>query len=142
MDQKIITYITNNKFLTLATCKNGQPYCANCFYVFDEENQTLIFLSDDATRHITEALNNKKVAGTINTKVTTVAKIKGIQFTGVFISPDEEEQKVFYELYYKKFPFAKTKPSPIWGIVLNSIKMTDNTLGFGKKLAWERKSVH
>jgi len=138
MDKKITQYITNNKVLTLATSSDSQPYCANCFYVFDEEQQTLIFLSDMTTRHITEALANKKVAGTINTEVTTVAKIQGIQFTGTFIAPNEEEQKAFYKLYYKKFPFAKAKPSPIWGIAVNSLKMTDNTLGFGKKLLWER----
>ena len=139
MDKKIKEYITKNKFLTLATCKDNQPYCANCFYVFDEANQILIFLSDELTRHITEAIANKNVAGTINTEVTTVAKIQGIQFSGEFITPTEEEQKIFYNLYYKNFPFAKAKPSPIWGIALNNIKMTDNTLGFGKKLIWKRR---
>ncbi len=138
MDKKIVKYITDNKVLTLATCVNNVPYCALCFYVFDEENQLLIFLSDKATRHLSDALTNKTVAGTISTDVTTVAKIQGIQFTGTFIKPDKEQEKVFYKHYYKKFPFAKAKPAPIWGIELAYIKMTDNTLGFGKKLIWER----
>lgn len=137
MDKKISKYILANKALTLATSSNSVPYCANCFYVFDEVNKTLIFLSDTTTRHIEEGLVNKNVAGTINTEVTTVAKIKGIQFTGEFINPREGQQKEFYAAYYKKFPFAKAKPSAIWGIQLNWIKMTDNTLGFGKKLIWE-----
>jgi len=85
-----------------------------------------------------EALKNKNVAGTINTDVITVAKIKGIQFTGEFINPEGAQKEEFYSLYYHKFPFAKAKPSPIWGINLTFIKMTDNTLGFGKKLIWER----
>ncbi|MCO6500275.1 MAG: pyridoxamine 5'-phosphate oxidase family protein [Vicingus serpentipes] len=138
MDKKIVNYIAKNKVFTLATSVDDIPYCANCFYVFDEANQILIFLSDETTRHIVEALANKNVAGTINTKVTTVTKIQGIQFTGAFIVPTEEEQKAFYNLYYTKFPFAKAKLAPIWGIALSSIKMTDNTLGFGKKLLWER----
>jgi hypothetical protein len=138
MENKIVEYISSNKVLTLATSVNDVPYCANCFYVFDEENKTLIFLSDDTTRHIREALQNKNVAGTINTEVTTVAKIQGIQFTGKFIEPTKEEEKDFYEIYYDKFPFARAKPSPIWGVELISIKMTDNTLGFGKKLVWSR----
>lgn len=139
MDKKIIEYIDKNKVLTIATSIDNQPYCAICFYVFDKENKVLIFLSDDVTRHISEALKNKQVAGTITTKVTTVAKIQGVQFTGEFINPDEIETVNFYEKYYSKFPFAKAKPSPIWGIKLIAIKMTDNTLGFGKKLLWERK---
>ncbi|MBX2960755.1 MAG: pyridoxamine 5'-phosphate oxidase family protein [Flavobacteriales bacterium] len=139
MDKKILSYIQKNKVLTIATCVDNQPYCAICFYVFDIENKVLIFLSDNVTRHISEALKNKQVAGTITTKVTTVAKIQGIQFTGEFINPDKLQANIFYDKYYEKFPFAKAKPSPIWGIKLTSIKMTDNTLGFGKKLLWEEK---
>ncbi|MBL4592959.1 MAG: hypothetical protein JKX68_03975 [Flavobacteriales bacterium] len=138
MEKKIRNYISGNKVLTIATSVADKPYCANCFYVFDEVNKILIFLSDDATQHIKEALQNKNVAGTINTEVTTVAKIQGIQFVGDFINPTEEQKIAFYKTYYKKFPFAKAKPSLIWGIQLNWIKMTDNTLGFGKKLVWER----
>ena len=139
MDKKILNYIKKNKVLTMATSVNHQPYCAICFYVFDEQTNTLIFLSDDTTKHITDALTNKKVAGTITTEVVTVAKIQGIQFTGEFVNPNKEQETHFYDKYYSKFPFAKAKPSPIWGIELFSIKMTDNTLGFGKKLLWERK---
>jgi len=138
MDKKIDNYMSTNKVFTLATCINHVPYCANCFYVFDSTNNILIFLSDNETRHIMEALKNKNVAGTINTDVITVAKIKGIQFTGEFINPEGAQKEEFYSLYYHKFPFAKAKPSPIWGINLTFIKMTDNTLGFGKKLIWER----
>lgn len=136
MDKKISEYISENKVMTIATSVNNVPYCANCFYVFDEEKKILIFLSDDSTRHISEALQNSYVAGTINTEVTSVAKIKGLQFTGNFINPEGELQKRFYNVYYNKFPFAKAKPSLVWGVELNYIKMTDNTLGFGKKLTW------
>ena len=138
MEKKITAYIQENKVLTIATSVNDIPYCANCFYVFDEANKTLIFLSDPSTRHIVEALQNNKIGGSIQNGVTTVAKIQGIQFTGDFINPTDEQATHFYNAYYKNFPFAKAKPSPIWGIQLNWIKMTDNTLGFGKKLIWER----
>jgi uncharacterized protein YhbP (UPF0306 family) len=138
MEKKIVNYISESKVMTLATCINEVPYCANCFYVFDEENKILIFLSSDTTRHVTEALANKNVAGTIDKPVTTVAKIQGLQFTGEFIDPTEEQLEIFYKIYYQKFPFAKAKPSPVWGIKLNWLKMTDNTLGFGKKLKWKR----
>jgi len=136
MESKIIDYLQKNKVLTLATAVDNVPYCANCFYVFDERGKTLIFLSDNNTRHIREALLNKNVGGTVQNGVTTVAKIQGVQFTGEIVNPDSDQEKNFYKTYYKKFPFAKTKPSPIWGIRLNWVKMTDNTLGFGKKLVW------
>ncbi|MGE0562813.1 MAG: pyridoxamine 5'-phosphate oxidase family protein [Flavobacteriales bacterium] len=139
MDKKIVDYITSNKVLTIATSVNEKPYCAICFYVFDKEHNTLIFLSDYTTRHIGDALKNGFVAGTITTEVTSVAKIQGIQFNGVFVNPSKEQADGFYKIYYEKFPFARAKPSPIWGIELSAIKMTDNTLGFGKKLLWIKK---
>jgi uncharacterized protein YhbP (UPF0306 family) len=138
MEDRILAYIDKNKVLTIATAVAGVPYCANCFYAYDQERQTLIFLSDDATRHIQEAFINKQLAGTIQNGVTTVAQIQGIQFTGEFIPLTEEVTRLFYANYYAKFPFAKARPSPIWAIQINWLKMTDNTLGFGKKLLWER----
>jgi len=138
MEKKIIDYLLEQKVLTIATCKDNQPYCANCFYVFDETTKTLIFLSDDSTRHIRDAIQNNSVGGSIQNGVTIVSKIQGIQFMGEFISPNETQKEAFYELFYDKFLFAKVRPSPIWGIQLNWIKMTDNTLGFGKKMLWER----
>lgn len=137
MDKIILEYITENKVFTIATAINNVPYCANCFYAFDKESNNILFLSDQTTRHIKEAIINNIVAGTIQNGVTTVAKIKGIQFTAEFINLSEEEQKVFYAIYYKKFPFAKVKPAAIWALKLNWIKMTNNTLGFGKKLIWQ-----
>lgn len=137
MDKRITDFITQNKVLTMATSHENIPYCASCFYAYDEENQLLIFSSENHTTHIKQAVDNNKVSGTINIEVTTVAKIKGIQFKGLFINPDEKEQENFYTIYYKRFPFAKAKPAPIWAIQLTWIKMTDNTLGFGKKIVWE-----
>lgn len=138
MDKRILKYIGLNKVFTLATSIDNTPYCANCFYAHDEETDTLIFLSDNSTRHIKEAIENKTVAGTIQNGVTIVSEIKGVQFRGEMIDITEKEQQEFYSIYYKRFPFAKGKPSPIWVVKLNWIKMTDNSLGFGTKLIWER----
>lgn len=141
MDNRIQKFINENKVLTMCTSKDNVPYCASCFYAYDEENQLLIFSSENHTRHIEEAIENSQVAGTINTENKTVANIQGIQFFGEFIIPNEEQQKTFYSIYYKKFPFAKAMQAPIWAIELSWIKMTDNTLGFGKKLEWRADFV-
>lgn len=138
MDIRINNFISKNKVFTLATSVDNLPYCANCFYAYDEVSNRLFFLSDNNTKHITEALINKRIGGAIQNGVTEVSKLQGIQFIGKFIDPTAIEQDVFYEIYYEKFPFAKTKSAPIWAIELNWIKMTDNSLGFGKKLIWER----
>ena len=36
MDKKIVAYLKKNNVLTIATAINNQPYCANCYYVFDD----------------------------------------------------------------------------------------------------------
>lgn len=136
MDTKIEAFIAQQKVFTMATCKDDLTYCASCFYAYDAVNQLLIFSSENHTNHIQQAIESTSVSGTINKENKTVAKIQGIQFAGEFINPTEEQQKTLYSIYYKRFPFAKAKPAPIWAIQLTWIKMTDNTLGFGTKLEW------
>ncbi len=138
MDGNISAYLKRNRVFTLATSVDGQPYCAHCFYVYDTKGQQLIFLSDSATRHIREVKENSLVAGTVSTNVKMVARLKGVQFTGTFVIPDKAQEVEFYKLYYARFPFARVHSSEIWSVRLDHIKMTDNTLGFGTKLIWNR----
>ncbi|NCP45678.1 MAG: hypothetical protein COW67_14270 [Flavobacteriales bacterium CG18_big_fil_WC_8_21_14_2_50_32_9] len=138
MNKIISAYLSKKKVLSFATSLNNIPYSANCYYVFDNTNYVLLFLSDENTRHIKEAVENENVAGTITTDAKTIVQLQGVQFTGKFIIPDETQKEQFYKVYYNKFPFAKAKPSKIWGISLEYLKMTDNTLGFGTKHLWER----
>jgi len=44
IDKRIIDFIKAHHLLTLATSKDNTPYCANCFYVYDEKKNWLIFL--------------------------------------------------------------------------------------------------
>ena len=138
MDKRIEKYIAGNKVLSIATSIHQQPWCASLFYAFDRGTTRFVFCSDNATRHLSESKVNPQVAGTINSGFRPVAKIRGIQFTGRFVRPVENEYDSLYDCYYARFPFARDMPAPIWGIDVDYIKMTDNTLGFGTKLIWER----
>ena len=138
MDNKISSFIEGQKNLTFCTSTNNNPYCASCFYAFMNENNYLVFMSDKDTRHIAAALINDKVAGTIIPDIGKRGTIKGIQFTGKFIIPRGELLEKSKKIYHKKYPFAIPLPGEFWAVELFSIKMTDNTLGFGKKLFWER----
>ena len=40
--------------------------------------------------------------------------------------------------YLKRFPYAVFKGGEVWLITPDRMKYTDNRLGFGKKLLWER----
>lgn len=137
-DTKIISFIDEQKNLTLCTCINNTPYCANCFYVLLKDENFLVFKSEEKTTHIQQALNNKNIAGTILPDINKIGTIKGVQFTGSFFIPADDILLKAKKKYYTKFPVAAAIKSDFWAIELTSIKMTDNTLGFGRKLLWEK----
>ena len=90
------------------------------------------------TKHITSARINNTVAGTIIPDISKIGTIKGIQFTGKFTVPAGDLFEKAKKTYYTKHPFALPVAGEIWAIELLSVKMTDNTLGFGKKIIWEK----
>ncbi len=138
MDIRIETFIEKQKNLTFCTCEDNIPYCANCFYAFMNDEKMLIFKSDKNTKHISQAIKNNAIAGTILPDLDKIGTIKGIQFTGNFVAPADNLLDKARKIYYKKFPFALAITGKMWGVELATIKMTDNTLGIGKKLTWER----
>jgi len=81
------------------------------------------------------------VAGTIQQDKINPLAIKGIQFTGRILNPSTEACSDAETIYHKRFPFALTMPGEIWTLQPDTIKMTDNTLSFGKKLHWHLHQV-
>lgn len=137
-DPKIIGFFKKHHVMTLATCAGSQPWCANCFYAFDEDTMTLVFTSGFETRHIREVLGNSHVAGNVVLETNVVGKIQGIQFSGFLSLPEGAAAEKVNTLYLKKFPFAVLMNTTLWEFRIDYAKMTDNRLGFGKKLIWER----
>lgn len=138
VNERIISFLKQNTNLTIATCLNNIPHCANCFYSYDDERNILVFKSKSETEHIMQALENNLVAGSITPDKLDATKIQGIQFRGKFFEPKNEPLEILKRIYYKKYPFAMAFAGNIWAIELTYIKMTDNTLGFGKKIEWKK----
>ena len=133
VDKRITDFIKRHHVLTLATVSSeGAPYCAACFYAYDKERNRLIFTSDDSTRHAQQMLENKNVAIGITLETRIVGKVQGAQICGIAERGDEKDKMV----YIKRFPYAAVAPLNIWAVEPTFIKLTDNTLGFGKKLIW------
>ena len=133
VDKRITDFIKRHHVLTLATVSSeGEPYCAACFYAYDKERNRLIFTSDDSTRHAQQMLENKKVAIGITLETRIVGKVQGAQICGTAERGDEKDKAT----YIKRFPYAAVAPLNIWAVEPTFIKLTDNTLGFGKKLIW------
>lgn len=139
-DKKTGLFLQQQKVASIA-CLSEQntPYCFNAYYAFNEREMLLSFKSSPDTKHMQYLKACSSVAGTILPDKLTAMETKGIQFTGIVISPDEELAKTAADNYYHRLPFAKVMPGEVIVIRLDSIKMTDSTLGFGKRVYWERE---
>jgi uncharacterized protein YhbP (UPF0306 family) len=115
---------------------NDEPWCANCFYVYLENENALVFTTDHETRHGKEFLENKVVAGSVVLETPIIGKIRGIQFQGIVSEPQGELSETVKKAYLKRFPVAMLMETHLWIVELTHIKMTDNRLGFGKKIIW------
>ncbi len=135
VDEPIVAFIKKHHVLTLATLHSGsdQPYVANCFYAYDKERNIFIFTSDDTTRHGSEMIDNPRVALSIVRETRIVGAIEGLQITGRAERGDEEAKR----RYIRRFPYAVVAPLTLWMVHPEIMKLTDNKLGFGKKLIWQ-----
>ena len=133
IDKRVIEFIKEHHLLTLATCKENKPYCANCFYAYDIKKSRFIIASSEETKHIKDIHVNNSIAGTISLETNKVGLIRGIQFTGIIKKAKTKEKA----LYLKTFPFALALNPTLWSLHVDYIKFTDNRLGFGKKLEFK-----
>lgn len=150
IDPIIVKFIKKHHVLTLATARDNIPWTAHCFYAFLEEENALVFTTDDNTRHGEEMLENQKVSGGIVLETKVVGMIQGVQLTGKVQklppSPGNEVsagegpgvRRIAQKAYLKRFPYAALMKTTLWVLEIETIKFTDNRLGFGKKLLWER----
>lgn len=140
LDRRMVIFLQRHHLLTLATCCDNRPWCSQCFYVYIDRLCGLAFASDVTTRHITEAMQQPYVAGSIAVESTVVGKLQGIQLEGKLTEANGDLLHEIKLAYLKRFPFAILMETKLWFFELSTIKMTDNRLGFGKKLYWERLS--
>ena len=138
IEEKIIRFFRKHHVLTIATVVDHEPWCANCFYVYLEEENAMVFTTDINTRHGQEFIKNHLVAGSVVLETMIIGKIRGIQFQGIVSEPKDELLKKAKSAYLKRFPVAMLMETHLWIVNLTHIKMTDNRLGFGKKITWKR----
>jgi uncharacterized protein len=140
VDSRIIKFLRKHHVLTIATTVENEPWCANCFYAYLEEENLLVFTTDADTRHGKEFIKNPLVAGSVVLETMVIGRIRGIQFQGIVSEPEGEMLTKAKWAYLKKFPPAVLMDTHLWVVKPTLIKMTDNRLGFGKKLLWTHDS--
>ena len=140
IQNRVLTFIREHHIFTLAVTRDNRPWCATCYYVYLEDLNLFIFTSDHDTKHIADVVEsgNYYAAGAIALETRMVGKIRGLQFAGFLRKLTGNELKTAKSAYLGAFPVARLAHLHLWGLEPEIMKMTDNRLGFGKKLLWHR----
>ena len=140
LDKRIQEFIEQHHVLVLATCADGQPYCCDCFFAYNSENNTFIIKTDaENTRHMKEIAQNNKVAASIVLETKEIGKLQGLQICAKALIPEGDTLSQAKKTYLKHYPYAIAVPGTYVVLEPDYYKLTDNRLGFGKKLIWNRQ---
>ncbi|MGH2647048.1 MAG: hypothetical protein ACRDE8_05745 [Ginsengibacter sp.] len=140
MTERIDEYLKQQSCANICCVETSAiPYCFSCFYAYNSNDALLYFKSPLDARHSKIILINPAVAGTVMPDKLNKLHVRGIQFEGTVLPAAHPSSKNAAAFYYKKNPAAVAMPGEIWTIQINTIKFTDNRLGFGKKLIWSRE---
>ena len=134
LPEQMVEFIGEHHLLTLATSSAEDIWCSHGFYVYLEDENAFLIISEEKTRHVKLARVNPVVSGGIALETKRVGEIRGLQFKAVM---EQCESSIFgkYKLaYLKSFPYAIFKGGDLWLLRITEAKFTDNRLGFGKKL--------
>ncbi|MFV0482445.1 MAG: pyridoxamine 5'-phosphate oxidase family protein [Campylobacteraceae bacterium] len=133
MQKEFLDLIKEHHVLNLSTCKDNEPWSASCFYAFNEEENYFVFASSKDTKHIQNIEGNPNVSGTITLETKEVGLIQGLQFSGSV----KEASSTAKKLYFKTYPYAIAMLPTLWELKVSYAKLTNNRLGFGKKLEFK-----
>jgi hypothetical protein len=129
----IAAFVREHHVLTLATSRDGSPYATPLFYAYDDVRNCFVFASAEETEHTAQMKANPSVAAGIALETDTVGKIQGVQCRGRVVVADAADARC----YYARFPYARAMLPTLWRLEPSWMKLTDNRLGFGRKLLWD-----
>lgn len=149
VDERMVKFIKKHHVLTLATSGGGVPYCCNIFYAYDAGRNLFVFTSDLSTKHGADMVKQGFVAASIVLETRNVGIVQGLQIQGEAVAVKGAEDNGGTDkadtagitasaksTYLKRFPYAAAADLSLWVLRPTFMKLTDNRLGFGKKLYW------
>lgn len=136
----ILEFIQSNHVVSFAAHTQNDFWAASCFYAFDSENARLIILTSKKTKHAQLMLENPHIVGTICGQIEEIKDIEGIQFSAIAKCLTEKDAQQALQIYYKKHPLARLKPSDVWEFSFQTIKHTSNKVVFAQKSFWRKNT--
>ncbi|MFZ7282892.1 hypothetical protein ACLSZW_04280 [Avibacterium avium] len=145
LPHNIAQFLQRQTVMSIAVHSAQDFWAANCFYVLDDSNISLIFFSSLSTQHAQIMQQSDLVVGTIATQTDQVSEIEGVQFKGRAILLNENARQSAFKSalkrYYERYPFARLMSTDLWQIELDEIKHTSNKFVFAQKTYWQRASA-
>jgi uncharacterized protein YhbP (UPF0306 family) len=140
IQQHIANFISQQSVASICCIgPEGDLHCFSCYYAYQEKQELLFFKTSDNSQHMQYLLVNPVLAGTILPDKLNKVVSKGIQFNGRLVSPGHAQGNDAQKFYHRRYPFALAMKGTVYTIRLDWLKMTDNSLGIGTKLVWDRR---
>ena len=140
MHETLINFLKEQTCATIC-CKDdaGNPYCFNCYYLFGKDNALLYFKTSKDSNHYLFLQNNPIIGGTILPDKLSKLVVKGVQLQGEILEQEHPLAKDASTLYHKKYPMGLAIKGEVFTVQIQTMKMTDSSLGFGKKISWSQE---
>lgn len=98
MHKRVVDFIKKQYLFTLACTENNLPWANAFYYVFDEKENRLIYITGDQTHHAKVLRNNSRVAGTIlfPQNLSPLYKVYNLQVARVNYFQHKQNKPVLY----------------------------------------------
>lgn len=138
MQKRLSHFIHKHYLMTLSCSDNDQPWANAFYYVFDEVEHRLIYVTGEQTHHSKVMKKNPNVAGTIFTPTRFNPSLQGVQFVAQARMLEGKDREVGQHLYKKAYQHALIDQLSIWEVRLERVRLIDNSLGLFATINWVR----
>lgn len=142
--------LARHNTITLATCRDGQPWAASLFFASDAK-LNLYFVSDYRTHHARDIDIHTEAAATVNADCGSWTEVKGLQMTGSVTALKGAQRLNALRHYLAKFDDVRAlfdaprnkdeetiaerlKAANMYRLRPNWIRLIDNSRWFGYKV--------
>ena len=128
----------NQVLMAMNTFPDYKVVC--CGHSYGGAGSVFIIKTDaENTRHMKEIAQNHNVAASIVLETKEVGKLQGLQICAKAVVPTDDYLSNAKKTYLLKYPYAIAVPGTYVVLEPYFYKLTDNRLGFGKKIVWNRQ---
>lgn len=98
----VVEYLDEARQMQVATCVDGQPWCATVYFAHDNAHN-LYWISMPDARHSQEIVRNSQIAGTITLAINPGEPVRGLQFIGTAQEVDMAQIRGNIEAYAERY---------------------------------------